>query len=1116
VPQRPDLDVLWISRQPRYQRYCVEYPDDLPTLCQGSEAVQRYPRPGERVTLIGHIANRGFIPTGSFTFTWEIDGQLLLSGTLPSLNPAEEVTTTLSWTWATGPHTVTLRVEPEDPAAEICMANNEHSDRTDALFLEVLVHPLVYEAFASRPNLVGSYSFEDWIQAQFAAMNERLAAAIYPETPEGVFDRVRIDIITVTTELGTDIVSCTLAYDGCWTFRVERDDHHTPQDEALRSAENYAARFAGGVDWGLIHELTHQLGIIDLYQLNVFSGDENLVRDREGLPLLSGFSWPRPGLMGGGWRGKGRDGTHYSRHTARALNRHAGFRRGYYGEYLYDLPQRTVLQVLDNRGQPLANATVALYQSERNVVDDAPEIVGTTDARGCFVLPDRLLPHGGVTTATGHTLRPNPFGHIDVVGRNGQFLVQVIQGDQEFYAWWPIVDFNHAAWDGATTYTRTLRTHLPSPDAPAPPPVLHGLLDGWRVTLWWEPSPDPSVIAYNVYQGDGPEFYPFQRIVSGTTDLRYEATLWSTARYAVTAVDAAGRESGFSPILRAPRLIAPVAVQFDGHGQRIVLDAHSGALVTQLADGRWLGQQGWQHLNLVGAQALARNTAGQLALAITGDDRVSLLDADRKLINWFGHHDFVTGPLDGPSGVAFFGPPLTFTQVPNDDEATGLLAHFDGSLALTDGGQPMIAEGISFAPSRFGQGVFIGRNAQLHYAAQGRFDPHAGSVELWVQPNWPANDHRTHVFFEAGERSDEPSYRLRLAKSSEWPGVYAEVKDFGPHQEGLYADIDGWQAGEWHHLAVTWDDHRLSLFVDGRLQDARPLHHAITGTVTTLAIGGALDGTLPAEAVVDEMRISKDDPAGHPHPRLGNSDRGRLIVAEAETSRLQVFDLLGNPVSRFGEPGRGPGQFSQPHGLLPIPPDELLVADSGNDRLVRLKFDGETLNFRGVISAGLRWPSGLALGPAGEIVVADTGNDRVVVLDPQGRPLAQFSEGNDGHEGHFRSPQGVAVGPEGEIVVADTGNQRVVTIWRALRRHRRYLPLVLRSRDRRSWGDGEARRGASPSGKTVSSRPLPALPCWEEFPRARQSRSEAGEGAFVRELKSPGRRTSLLDQIPSL
>jgi len=57
------------------------------------------------------------------------------------------------------------------------------------------------------------------------------------------------------------------------------------------------------------------------------------------------------------------------------------------------------------------------------------------------------------------------------------------------------------------------------------------------------------------------------------------------------------------------------------------------------------------------------------------------------------------------------------------------------------------------------------------------------------------------------------------------------------------------------------------------------------------------------------------------------------------------------------------------------------------------------------------------------------------------------------------------------------------------------LPLVMEG--------GEARRGASPSGKTVSSRPLPALPCWEEFPRARQSRSEAGEGAFVRELKSP-------------
>ena len=1046
VPLQPDLDVLWISRQPRYQRYCVQYPNDLPTLCAGTVGVQRQPHPGEPVTFTGHIANRGFAHSGSFTFTWEVDAQPLLSGTLPGLAPDEEITTTLNWSWAAEPHTVTLRVEPDEPAAEICAANNQRSDRTDALFLEVLVHPLVYDAFSSRRNLVGSYSFEDWIQAQFAAMNERLSTAVYPETPLGVLDRVRVDVITVTADVGSDIVSSTLPYDGRWTFRVDKDDHHTPQDESSESAENYAARFAANLDWGLIHELTHQLGVIDLYWFNVFSGDENLVLDLEGLPLLSGFTWPRPGLMGGGWRPDDRDGTHYSRHTARALNQHDHFRRGYFGEYLYDLPQRIVLQVLDNRGQPLPAATVALYQSERNVVDGTPEIVGTTDAQGRFELPDRLLPHGGTTTATGHTLQSSPFGHIDVVGRNGQFLVQVAREWQEFYTWWRIVDFNHAAWAGATTYTRTLHTHLPPSDAPAPPPALHGLLDGWRPTLWWEPSPNHDVVAYNVYRGDGPQFYPFRRIITHTAALHTdEATLWGTVRYAVTAVDSTGRESGFSPVFRAPRLVAPVAVQFDEHGRRIVLDGHNGALITQLADGRWVGHQGWQHLGLIGAQALARGSEGQMAAAVTGNDRVTIVDADRRLINWFGRHDFVTGSLDGPSGVAFLGPAFTVAHPLDDDAATGLLAHYDNSLASTNGQQPTAAAGIAFAPGRFGQGVLMSEGSWLRYAAANRFDPHAGSVELWVQPNWPPNDGQTHLFFEAGDGSEEPGYRLRLAKSGEWPGIHAHVTDFGRHDETVYAGIGGWQAGEWHHLAVTWDDHRLALFVDGRLQDARPLHHAITGTVTTLAVGGTLSGTLPAEAVLDELRISR-------FPRLGNSDQVRLFVAEAEASRLQVFDLLGNPISSFGEPGTGDAQFAQPHGLLSMAFDEpfdaahgeLLVADSSNDRLVRLGFDGQTLTFRGVIGEGiLRWPCSLALGPEGEIVVADAGNDRVVVLDAQGDLLAAFTRGNDGHEGHFRSPRGVAVGPQGEIVVADTGNQRVVTIWHALGWNRRYLPVVL-------------------------------------------------------------------------
>jgi hypothetical protein len=207
-------------------------------------------------------------------------------------------TLAITWPWPAAPFSVTL-----DPAAalhEVTRANNVRGVHSDALYLEVLVHPLVDAAFGRRANLAGSWSFADWMQAQVQAMNANLAASVYPAAPHGAADRMRIDRIVVTEDVSGDTVLGALDYDGRWTFRVEPDDPDTPQDEGVLSAEAYAAAFAGQVDWGLIHELTHQIGAIDLYQLNVAGSFQNQVLDGDGRPLLMGFQWPRPDLMGGG------------------------------------------------------------------------------------------------------------------------------------------------------------------------------------------------------------------------------------------------------------------------------------------------------------------------------------------------------------------------------------------------------------------------------------------------------------------------------------------------------------------------------------------------------------------------------------------------------------------------------------------------------------------------------------------------------------------------------------------------------------------------------------------------------------------------------------------------
>ena len=474
-----DLSVHFISRTPRYDRYCLDYSHDAPELCEGTEDAKRFPDPGEQVTFTARIKNQGAISTTATAYTWLLDGGEQASGLLPALGPGAEENLSWRWAWQSGAHTVTLHVEGVE--TERITANNTLDHRTDAHYLEILVHPYFVEAFAQTHNLIGSYSFHDWLQAQFVQMNQRLAGAVYPDTPNGVADRIRIDVITETVKVGGDEVFGNRAFDGRWTFRTERDYKRTPEDEAWTSALNYAQRFANGIDWGLIHELTHQLGIIDLYQLNVSPSAGNLVLDQEGLPLLAGFQWPHPGLMGGDSSWPYDTTSHYSEHTAMALNQNSGYRRGYFGEYLFDLPTEIRLQVLDREGLPVVGASIEAYQTRYNVVGAEPVIVGQTDTHGLFPLPDRPVTPT-LTTATGHLFGPNPYGPIDVVGRNGQMLLRVRKDDQELFRWLPITEMNKAAWRGSDTFTVTLATHFGHDAAPAAPHNLTARTESGIVT----------------------------------------------------------------------------------------------------------------------------------------------------------------------------------------------------------------------------------------------------------------------------------------------------------------------------------------------------------------------------------------------------------------------------------------------------------------------------------------------------------------------------------------------------------------------------------------------------------------------------------------------------------
>ncbi|MBC7187027.1 MAG: hypothetical protein H5U38_08340 [Calditrichaeota bacterium] len=426
----PDLDVTFISRTPRYSRLVVSYHqradglvgDVRPYLTAEEQAKKRWPAPGDTVTFAAHVRNHGDSPVPGFACLWAIDGQVVAASQGGLLLPEQEAVFKLVWRWQDGPHTVSFQVDPQDVIPEISQRNNQLTDRTDALTFHFHVERSLYEYFRSVKNSWGTYSWEDWAQSQVALMNDLFRAAVYPTTPQGVVERVRLDMITIHPDGELDPEGThapeDLEWDGRWGFKATylTDQFYEKNPWAIAH------------EWSLIHELGHQLGRIDLYCLDVTAA-QNLVnreayRSKYRLCLMhTGIYLPQ-------------DEVHFfCEHTAASLNRDKGVRRGHFGEYLLDLPADNELLVLDADYRPLPNALVSVFRAEplgytEKRIGPKPALAGRTDRLGIF------------------PLGANPFGEINNWGTNGVLLVKVEKGKQACYRWLEICDFNLEYWRG--------------------------------------------------------------------------------------------------------------------------------------------------------------------------------------------------------------------------------------------------------------------------------------------------------------------------------------------------------------------------------------------------------------------------------------------------------------------------------------------------------------------------------------------------------------------------------------------------------------------------------------------------------------------------------------------
>ena len=498
-----DINATYIERTPRY-----DY-----------DAVKNMPTPGDSVTFHGHIVNWSDT-TEYVDYLFLIDDELYYEDTI-ELSPGEEGIVTIQWEWEDGEHLVEFIVDPYNNISEDSEDNNYLADRTDALIAGFWVEQSLYDYFHTHQHAlgIGSNSWQDWIQRQMARQNELYEDAIWPISPNGVLDRVRIDKIIVVPDGALPLNgglptnnpdSSDKTVDLMWGFpamSVAPGEtfyaNHTSIDE-----NNHFY-----IEQPLIHELGHARYLIDSYGFDVHNTDSHhavqiwegdiYVAGSEYMPFLAWgevlYYNKSGGVMSGPY------GFTWSPYEAGALNLIAHQRATCgnsnspcnRGVYLQDLPDNNHVRFIETTGSPWVNANVRIYQatagppSYGKTIDNTPDQQYYTDTNGYIHLPrNPFNPGGSIIHTRGHA--------------NGVFVFRIEYPGQIWYRVMEVSDFNMQYWQGNTSdayYSIELINRLDNSPPTDPNNLTATVINHDAVLLSWDASTDDiGVKGYYVYR----------------------------------------------------------------------------------------------------------------------------------------------------------------------------------------------------------------------------------------------------------------------------------------------------------------------------------------------------------------------------------------------------------------------------------------------------------------------------------------------------------------------------------------------------------------------------------------------------------------------------------------
>jgi tripartite motif-containing protein 71 len=168
-------------------------------------------------------------------------------------------------------------------------------------------------------------------------------------------------------------------------------------------------------------------------------------------------------------------------------------------------------------------------------------------------------------------------------------------------------------------------------------------------------------------------------------------------------------------------------------------------------------------------------------------------------------------------------------------------------------------------------------------------------------------------------------------------------------------------------------------------------------------------------------------------PTVTATDTATCTVTDTPTITPTVNVALGRKFYTFDTLWNGSSDpINDPEAIAIAPSGHMVIADSGNNRVVVWDADGKLLKSIGSFGPRADWrnppqfndPCGVYVDPSKKLYVSDTQNNRVVILDETGMVLSTW--GTQGSApGQFNQPRAIAVDHFGNFWVLDSGNSRV-------------------------------------------------------------------------------------------